>query len=193
MLERVARQLGRPTGAFGRLLARALNRGNRAANLGALERLGVQPGDRVLDLGFGGGVALAVLAERPAGSITGVDRSPDMVAAAAKRFRGRVRVLEASVESLPFGDDSFDRILSSHTVYFWPDPDAGARELKRVLAPNGRLVLVLGSRASMERRRIHRTGFTLYSADEIAALLEHSGFERVQVDGDDLLFAVADA
>ena len=193
MQERVARQLGRPSGRFGRLIAWALNHANRSANAAGLERLDVRPGDRVLDLGFGGGGALAVLAEGPAGSLTGVDPSPEMVSAAARRFRGRVQVLEASVEALPFPDDSFDRILSTHTVYFWPDPRAGARELRRVLAPGGRLVLVLGSRESMARRRVHRTGFTLYSADEIADLLRSSGFERVRVDADGPLFAVADA
>ena len=188
---RLARQLGHPHGAFGAVLGRLLNRGNRRANLAAIEHLGVQPGDRALDVGFGGGVGLEALLESPAGTVTGVDHSPDMVARARKHFGDRVQVEQASVDSLPFGDASFDRILSAHTVYFWPDPEAGARELRRVLAPGGRLVLVLGRREWMEKQRIHRSGFTLYSEEEIVALLRAGGFAEPRVEGDGPLYAIA--
>lgn len=188
---RLARQLGHPRGAFGAVLGRVLNRGNRPANLAAVEHLGVQPGDRALDVGFGGGVGLEALLESAAATVAGVDHSPDMVERARSRFGDRVRVERASVEALPFADASFDRILSVHTVYFWPDPERGARELRRVLAPGGRLVLALGRKAWMEQRRIHRSGFTLYSDEEIAALLRAGGFADVRVEGDGPLFVIA--
>jgi ubiquinone/menaquinone biosynthesis C-methylase UbiE len=194
---RLAAQLGRPRGLVGRLVVRSLNRGNAATNRRAVELLDLAPGHRALDLGFGGGVGLAALLDSPAAQVTGVDHSGDMVARARRRFAGplsdgRLRLAEASVESLPFGDGEFDRILSVHTVYFWPDPPAAARELRRVIAPGGRLVLALGRKEWMERQRVHRTGFTLYDEREVEELLRGGGFGSVRLEGDGPLYAVAE-
>src|SRR5690349_23786248 len=111
----ISNQLSRPSGLAGRLVARGMNRGNRDFNARAIERLDVQPGARVLDLGFGGGLTFRPLLERGA-TITGVDRARDMVEAARSHFRaevadGRVAVHAGEVQALPLGDGSVDRIL----------------------------------------------------------------------------------
>src|SRR3954467_15451358 len=134
----VASQLGRPSRLTGRLLNFANARGNAAA----VEVLEVSSDHRALDVGFGGGVALRKLAAR-AHSVAGIDLSEAAVRAArrgvsrgggrgggggrgARRgFRreieeGRLEIEEASVEAIPFDDAGFDRVLTVHTIYFWP-------------------------------------------------------------------------
>ena len=101
----ISNQLSRPSGLAGRVVAAGMNRGNRAFNARAIEALDVQPGTRVLDLGFGGGLTFGPLLERGA-TVVGVDRAEDMVAAAAARHRadveaGRIAVHAGDVLALP--------------------------------------------------------------------------------------------
>jgi arsenite methyltransferase len=188
---RLAAQLGRPSGAFGRVVAAMLNRGNRATNARAIELLDVGPSHRALDVGFGGGVGLAALLDAGPASVAGVDHSEDAVRAARKRF-AQAHLQTASVESLPFEDASFDRVLSAHTIYFWPDAEAGARELFRVTAPGGRAVLAFMRGEEMRRQKVHEHGFAFFEAADVAALLTGAGFVPVRVEGDGPLFAVAE-
>ena len=95
----------------------------------------------VLDVGTGPGVLLMELGRRrPDLSLTGVDLSADMVAAAQRnveRYGATARV--GSVTELPFPDDSFDLVVSSISMHHWDQPEAAVPELARVLRPGGRL------------------------------------------------------
>src|SRR3954449_4990055 len=170
----VASQLGRPSRLTGRLLNLANARGNAAA----VEMLDVSSQHRVLDAGSGGGAGLGKLTRR-ADSVAGIDLSEPAVRAARRSFRreiedGRLQVEEASVEAIPFDDASFDRVLTVHTIYFWPDPERGLREILRVLKRGGRLVLVTDTKGPP--RAIAKHGFASYSQEQQTELLRASGF-----------------
>ena len=97
----------------------------------------------VLDVGTGPGVLLVELARRrPDLTVTGVDLSADMVAAASRNlapFGDRASTRVGNVTDLPFPDGSFDLIVSSLSLHHWDDPEAAGPELARVLKPGGRL------------------------------------------------------
>jgi arsenite methyltransferase len=189
---RLAAQLRRPSGASGRVVAAMLNRGNRATNERAIELLEVDASShRVLDVGFGGGIGLELLGAGSRPLVAGVDHAEDAVRAARKRFAG-ARLEVASVEALPFEDGAFDRVLSVHTIYFWPDAAAGARELFRVTAPGGRVVLAFMRGEEMRKRKVHEHGFAYFEAADVAALLTGAGFAPVRVEGEGPLLAVAE-
>jgi SAM-dependent methyltransferase len=95
---------------------------------------GVEPGTRALDVGCGPGALATVLAAR--GPASAVEPSPQFAAAARKRLPD-VDVREASAESLPFEDGSFDAVLSQLVVNFMRDAHAGVREMARVARPGG--------------------------------------------------------
>ena len=97
-----------------------------------VESLGVRPGDRVLEIGCGHGVAASFVLEAGA-TYLGVDRSPKMVAAASKRNR-EGEFLVADWESLDLGDRRFDLIFAVRVRSFHHDPT----RLDHLLAPGGR-------------------------------------------------------
>jgi ubiquinone/menaquinone biosynthesis C-methylase UbiE len=160
-----------------------MNRGNRGLNERAIELLDVQPGSRVLDLGFGGGLSFSALIARGA-TVVGVDRAHDMVDAARAKHHedveaGRLTVLVAEVEDLPLEDASLDRVLTINTVYFWRSLDAGLSELRRVLAPGG--TLVIGIRDGSVMKQVSLEVFTLRSPQALAAGLGAAGYEEVAI------------
>lgn len=185
-----ARQLAHPAGLFGRwVIAPLLNRENRAMNAMTLLRLAVTPGDRVLEIGFGGGALMAALLAGPAAFVAGVDPSKDMREKALRRFRreierGRTEVRDGAAEAIPFPDASFTKLCTVNTLYFWRDVPRALAECRRVLAPGGALVLCFAAREDMERWPGHVHGFTLYDASDVERRLVEAGFTDVTTEGD---------
>jgi len=97
---------------------------------------GIETGQRVLDVGCGSGVLTAELARRlGADHVAGADPSP-LLEACAQRVPG-AELKQASAESLPWADDSFDAALAQLVVHFMDDPEAGTAEMSRVTRPGG--------------------------------------------------------
>lgn len=113
------------------------------ANPFSLGRL--EPGERVLDLGSGSGTDSLVAARMvgPAGRVTGIDMTPEMLAkarvAAGAMGAENVEFVEGEAERLPFPDESFAVVISNGVIDLVPDKDAVFAELRRVLAPGGRI------------------------------------------------------
>jgi SAM-dependent methyltransferase len=145
--EMIARQSARPSGALGWLLGRIMALETAEANRLALDLLELRRTDHVLEIGFGHGATIERLSRIvDDGAVAGIDVSETMVRLATRRSRadiarGRVRLCLGSAEQLPYPDDHFDRILSVHTLYFWPQPQRAFAEIRRVLRPSGRFVL----------------------------------------------------
>jgi SAM-dependent methyltransferase len=127
------RTFGVPRGLLGRLGGVVLARMNRRYVAWAVGLLAPQPQDRVLEIGFGPGVGIDLLAAS-AYHIAGADPSGEMLRQATKRnaaaiSKGSVELCQASADRLPFPDDSFDKALAVNSMQLWPDKPAGLREL----------------------------------------------------------------
>jgi ubiquinone/menaquinone biosynthesis C-methylase UbiE len=163
------------------------------------EALAVQPGERVLDAGCGPGFYVVELLEQvgPSGAVVGVDISPQMLEAAARRAAGHANAefQQAGVTSLPAADTSFDAALSVQVLEYVPDTAAALTELHRVLRPGGRVLVwdVDWSTLSMHSSDPGRMERVLRAWDghlthpalprTLAPQLRAAGFDQVEMAG----------
>jgi demethylmenaquinone methyltransferase/2-methoxy-6-polyprenyl-1,4-benzoquinol methylase len=104
-----------------------------------------RPGDRVLDVATGTGMVAAALVRRWGATVVGLDQSPQMLAAAARRIArdpqlaGAITLVEGEAERLPFADGEFDHLTFTYLLRYVDDPAATLRELARVVRPGGRI------------------------------------------------------
>ncbi|MGW3539157.1 class I SAM-dependent methyltransferase [Nocardia niigatensis] len=181
VMSTVAGQLGNPHGLLGKGVARFLNRGNRPMIEAAVAATEAAAGDAAADIGFGGGIGLTLLLNRVgAGTVTGVELSPDVLARARSEFAAdlasdRLRLVEGSLTELPLPDAALDAVITCNTIYFVPDLDRACAELARVLTPKGRLVIGIGDPDVMAKMPFTPYGFTLRPVSEVREALERAG------------------
>jgi ubiquinone/menaquinone biosynthesis C-methylase UbiE len=165
-----------------------------------LNAAALRPGEHVLDVGCGTGIVARLAVDRvePDGTVTGVDVSPEMlgVAKSAAPSDASIEWHQASAESMPFDDGSFDAALSQMALQFVSNRKAAVGEMHRVLADGGRITLSVPGPAapffqamadSMGRHiRPEASGFvehvfSLHAPQEIEELLRGAGFTHVNV------------
>lgn len=155
-----------------------------------LRRITLNEGDRLLDVGCGTGVLLEqVLARWPTVRAVGTDLSGEMLGVAWGRLRGRVPLVRADVSHLPFATHSFDVVVSSSSLHYWPDPERALAGIRRVLRPGGRLVLTDWCGDYLSCRLLHlglrltgRAQERAYRSGELAVLLEDAGYRKVSLE-----------
>jgi ubiquinone/menaquinone biosynthesis C-methylase UbiE len=183
----LARQLGRPSGVWGLVLAPIWNKRNAALNDVAFQALALSPQDRVLEVGFGGGYLLGRMAQVvTAGFLAGADASPSMVAFCAARYRALVSagILElqcAPAEALPYPAGHFGKACSVNSLFYWQNASQALAELWRVLAEGGLLVLCFTAKHCLEGREFSRHGVALYETEEVHRLVEAAGFGEIRL------------
>ena len=156
---------------------------NRERNRRVVSLLGVRAADRVLEIGFGPGVAVAELVRAGAGRVYGLDHSEVMLGQASRRNAaavraGRVIVIQAPVDRLPDAvQGPFDAILAVNSLGFWPAPAERLAELRRRLAPGGRIALASQPRCPGATADTSRS-----AADEVENLLRSGGFTQMRTE-----------
>lgn len=131
---------------------RFTNRLSRPLATRMISLAGLQPSDRVLDIGTGTGIVALQGAQiiGPDGKILGIDLSDGMLAAVKAKvmqagLSDRVELRKMDAEALDLADQSFDVVLSLFALYHFPNPLVALKEMFRVLRPGGRLIIGVGS------------------------------------------------
>jgi ubiquinone/menaquinone biosynthesis C-methylase UbiE len=189
---------GDPRGLLGFAALTAMALKNRGQNKAALDALKVKPGDSVIELGCGPGMGVRAALKRvgKTGFVAGVDQSPTAAHFATHVahnavLNGRAVIMLAGAADLPFRDSMFDKAFAVNSFQFWPDPARALREIGRVLAPGGRLVIA--QRAAHPDRPTNFAGAAggMDRIAQAAALLKAQGWrildERCVPDGSRLV------
>ncbi len=186
--EFLARQGRCPSGWLGSFIGRIMAHETAKENAAAIELLRLEPTDRVLEVGFGHGRTIqALVSHVPEGRVSGIDHSPDMLRLATSVNRdaiahGLVELRQGNSDQLPYADHEFHKVLTVHTVYFWPNPAAHFREFRRVLRAGGRFVLGFKSKDHTASSEFPATVYTFRSVEEIHQMLREAGFSGIEVD-----------
>ena len=161
----LAHQFANPHGLLGRwLITPLLNRIGQRLNDLAIRLLDPQPGERLIEIGYGGGGLLRRLSRLGLAQLVGVDRSSSV----ARSIPGATLV-QADAQALPFAAESFDAAVSVSVLHFWPDLRPPLAEIARVLDPGGRLVLVFEPPEALRRWPGHVHGFQLWEIEQVIA------------------------
>jgi ubiquinone/menaquinone biosynthesis C-methylase UbiE len=155
----------------------------------SLAALDLTNDDLLLDVGCGTGAASRA-ASAATRLVVGVDLSAEMIRRAAELASGveNVRFLIADSEQLPFEDGAFTAVLCSNSFHHYPDPSRAVREMARVLASDGRLVigdacadLPTARIADAVLRRIEPGHVRLYRSSELGSFLQRAGLSHVML------------
>jgi phosphatidylethanolamine/phosphatidyl-N-methylethanolamine N-methyltransferase len=157
----------------------------------AIERMGIKPDDRILEVGVGTGINAALYPRDCA--VSGIDLSESMLEKARDRVARKgirnVRLLEMDAADLKFADGTFDIVYAPYLISVVPDPVAVAREMRRVCRPGGRIIILNHFRsagriaASLERAIAPITPYLGFKSDlDLPAFLVQADLKPISIE-----------
>lgn len=182
ILKQIAEQLRKPTGEMGIEVAKLMNTGNERMNLWTIEQLKVLPEDNILEIGMGNGAFVKnILKQYNSVKYIGCDYSELMVEEATKLNKqfvenGQAQFNLSSAENLPFNEETFNKLFTINTIYFWEDAVKVLFEFHRVLKPKGILIITLSPKHILENIPVSKYGFNTHTKDEVSYLLTNNNF-----------------
>jgi ubiquinone/menaquinone biosynthesis C-methylase UbiE len=181
----LATQLRKPNGEDGKEIGKQMNKGNKHICLNSYKTLQPQPNSLILEIGMGNGLFIKDLLHLASNlKYIGLDFSQTMVNEATilnKSFidAKKVTFVNGSIENLPFNDNSIDYVTTTNTVYFWPNLKENAKEIYRVLKPNGKVLIGYRPKELMNKIELTKHGFNKFTKKEIEDLLNDTGFLEI--------------
>ncbi|MCB2356393.1 class I SAM-dependent methyltransferase [Clostridium estertheticum] len=182
----VAGQFGKPTGIGGVISTFIMNRMNQIQYKSVVSNLNCCKNDRVLDIGFGNGYLLNLLAKKNEGGFYGIEISDDMLKAGYKRNKElikqrKIHLAVGNVMDIPFENYFFDKVYTVNTVYFWKDLDKSLSEIRRVLKPNGIFINAIYSKQWLDNIKYTQYGFLKYTPKELEEATLRNGLNVIKV------------
>lgn len=181
-----------PTGQAGKAMLTRMNESHGPLTQWGLSQLDFGRKDHVLDIGCGGGACLARLSKLvQSGTFVGIDYAKTSVEA-TKQFNqslieeGKLQVYEASVSEMPFDDETFDKIVTVESYYFWPDFESDMQEVFRVLKNGGHFLLIaeIYNQADLSnevRENIQKYKMRNLNLDQFVEVFEQTGFSDIDL------------
>ncbi len=186
---------GHPRGLLGRLMLVTMEKEHLPMAKWAFPLFEVPQTGTIVDLGCGGGYNVKRLLEKSqSAKVYGVDISDESVRKAkkinSKELGKRCEIMQGSAEKLSFDDGSIDLVTAFETVFFWKNIENCFKEIRRTVKSDGSFVIInnYGSPDIDWEKKV--PCMTRYSAEEIKALLEKSGFCNITVEKNGTLFCV---
>lgn len=184
-LKILAQHLANPQGEKGIEIGEMMNANNIGMTLESVRTLLIEDHEHVLEIGHGNaGHVKNILGLATGLKYTGIDISETMHKEARRlnqEFDKQVDFVLYEGKKLPFENETFDKIFTVNTVYFWESPVEFLNEIYRVLKDDGTFVLTFGQRDFMEKLPFTAYNFTLYNNNEMEELISKSQFKRMKI------------
>lgn len=184
MFQALQKQLKRPSGAFGVFVAKIMAKRNRQYYYKTLPMLEIEKGDKVLEIGYGPGFGIELLAEKYDCRISGIDFSELMYRKASERNRkyidsGKVDLKYGDLLNQDTVDEKYDRIFCLNVIYFWNDLNTAFKKVISLLNDRGMYFIYAASADYLTRKGMDKE-FNRYTIDQIEAALKQAGFAKVE-------------
>jgi SAM-dependent methyltransferase len=187
MLKKFLLNISRPRGIGGAIILLTMNIAHSGLSVWGLRNLEIKRGNRILDVGCGGGRNIArMLKLASEGMVCGLDYSEVSVAKSVKINRkavasGRSEIRAGSISKIPWADGGFDIVTAFETVYFWPDFVNDLREVRRILKQGGTLFICNESVKPDDGESPYQTfvkmlDLKIYSQRDFTLALSEAGF-----------------
>jgi len=181
-------QFAKPTGFFGKILAKGMARGHKEFYKNALKAINPKKDDKYLEIGFGSGVFINKYMSHVS-KIAGIDHSEDMVKLASDINRklvesGKAEFKQGYASSLPWADNEFTIVAAIEVFFFLNETEKALKEIFRTLKPGGRLIIEMAYNkddGADHKRHIKKMNLKLYSGEEMKKLLKKAGFNDIVI------------
>jgi ubiquinone/menaquinone biosynthesis C-methylase UbiE len=182
-------QFAKPTGFFGKILAKGMARGHKEFYKNALKVINPKKDDEYLEIGFGSGIFIKKYMSHVS-KIAGIDHSEDMVKLASDINRklvesGKAEFKQGYASSLPWDDNEFTVVAAIEVFFFLDETEKTLNEIFRVLKPGGRLIIEMAFNKDDgvdHKKYIKKMNLKLYSGEEMKNLLKKAGFNNIVID-----------
>ncbi len=186
-LQQLAKQLSCPANTEGIEVANNMHENNIGMTRKTIDGLNISKGDLILELGHGNCKHLPeILSRAEHTSYYGLEISELMQKQASVANNAAIEANRASFHlyngnNIPFSDNTFSKILTVNTIYFWESPEDFIKEIYRVLKPGGTFAIGFADKDFMESLPFTAYGFDLYSKDRINTLAEAAHFKIKEI------------
>lgn len=184
-LQAIASQLKHPTGEKGIEMGNMMNETNINMTKHSIQNLNISKENKILELGHGNAGHVEFLFEQAENlKYYGLEMSELMFQEARQINRNFVSQKQAFFSlydgnKIPFEDESFDKVFTVNTIYFWQQPQKLLLEIYRVLKPNGNFCLTFAEEDFMKKLPFTQFEFELYSTEKVQDLIQKTPFQIV--------------
>lgn len=183
----MAAQLRRPVGEDGLKTADMMSKGNMPIIYDTFKALNAQAYDNILEIGMGNGFYVKDILEKSDNiNYTGCDYSELMVQESEKLnanwiSKGKARFIQSNITSLPFSSNTFNKVFTINTIYFWDNEIDALHEIKRIIQPAGKFIIGFRPKHQTEKYPFTKYGFNQFSKKDVEKLLSENGFSLVDI------------
>jgi ubiquinone/menaquinone biosynthesis C-methylase UbiE len=184
-LQAIASQLKHPTGEKGIEMGNMMNETNINMTRHSIQNLQIEAGNKILELGHGNAGHVEFIFEQAENiKYYGLEMSELMFQEARQINRNYVSQKQAFFSiydgnTIPFEDNSFNKVFTVNTIYFWQEPEKLLSEIYRVLQSKGILCITFAEESFMKQLPFTQFEFELYSTEKAEKLIEKSSFKII--------------
>jgi ubiquinone/menaquinone biosynthesis C-methylase UbiE len=185
-IKHIGKNFGNPKGIIGIIMTKIMNIMNQKHYSAVLDNIELEPNNIILDIGFGNGYLINKLFKKNIPiTIYDIEISSDMMNKVSKKNKqnindGKLKLLLENINDTSFETNTFDKICTVNTIYFWNDYEKCFSEIKRILKPNGIFLNNFYSKEFLENIIYTKYGFNKYTVEEIVKMTEKNGLKIIK-------------
>ena len=177
----IAKQFRNPIGLGGKIISFVMNRQNSPLYEETIRLLEISNDDHILDIGCGNGYVLSMLERKNNCKLVGIDPSASIIKAASQRCckaikSGRMTFRCQNIDDMSFAENSFNKVYTINTVYFWDNLNNAMLEIRRILKPNGIFINTFYSNEMLSHFSHTQFGYKRFTVEQLTVAGYNAGF-----------------